>query len=208
MEKALEYFNLAIDKDPDWGPPYAGIAEFWILMRQGSFAPYTVTVPSKYENLNKAIELDPNSANTHYVNGLVAVWTGFDWEKGEREFLKALEINPNHAHSRAYYAHLLMMLGKIEEALSEGQIALDLDPLNPMIQALYGAVLIEAGEYNHAVSFFEHSLATAPEHFVSYSTIALAYLLNWDYGKNIEALIKYLYLENETALDINKTFKV
>jgi tetratricopeptide (TPR) repeat protein len=64
MEKALEYFNLAVDKDPDWGPPYAGIAEFWILMRQGSFAPYTVTVPSIYENLNKAIELDPNSANT------------------------------------------------------------------------------------------------------------------------------------------------
>ena len=78
MERALEYFNLAIEKDPDWGPPYAGIAEFWIAMRQMELAPLSVTVPNIYENLNKATELDPNSANTHYVNALATVWTGFD----------------------------------------------------------------------------------------------------------------------------------
>ena len=206
MQKALEYFNLAIEKDPDWGPPYAGIAEYWILMRQGTFAPFSVTVPNIYENLNKAIELDPKSANTHYVNALVAVWTGFDWEKGEREFLKALEINPNHAHSRAYYAHLLMILGRNDEALSEGQLALGLDPLNPMIQALYGAVLIDAGEYDQAVSFFEQSLSTAPEHLVAYGTIALAYLFKGDYKNNIKTWIKYLSLENETGPAILETY--
>jgi tetratricopeptide (TPR) repeat protein len=207
LERALEYFNLAIEKDPDWGPPYAGVAEFWIAMRQGGYAPLSVTMPNIYENVNKATELDPTSANTHYVNALATVWTWFDWEKGEREFLKAMEINPNHAHSRMFYSHLLITLGRTDEAVTMGQTALDLDPLNPTIQALYGVVLTDAGDYNRAISLFEKALSVEPDHWIATSTIDDVYVLNGDYTKAIEAWCDYYPLEKETSLAILNTFE-
>jgi adenylate cyclase len=206
LERALEYFNLAIEKDPDWGPPYAGVAEFWIAMRQMELAPLSVTVPNIYENLNKAAELDPKSANTHYVNALATVWTGFDWEKGEEEFLKALELNPNDAFSRIYYAHFLCCIRRVDEALSQGQLALDLDPLNPMIQALYGAVLTDAGDLDQAISLFEEVLSIVPNHLIALGGMAITLIKKEDYEKAIEAWIAYLPLEKETGLAILKTF--
>ena len=69
------------------------------------------------KNLDKAIELDPDFPGSHYTKAVIGVWTEWDWEKGEREFLKALEINPNDVMSRIYYSHLLMILKRYDEAL-------------------------------------------------------------------------------------------
>jgi TolB-like protein len=73
LQMALEYFNKAIELDPDWALPYAGVATFWIGVRQMGLAPSSITVPNIYKYLNKAIELEPNSANTHYTDALAAV---------------------------------------------------------------------------------------------------------------------------------------
>ena len=206
LQKALEYFNLAIERETNWGPPYAGIAEFWIGMRQMGLAPVSSTISNIYEYLNKAMELDPNSANTHYVNALAAVWTGFNWEKGEREFLKALEINPNNAYARAYYAHLLMTLQRPDEALSQIQLAIDLDPLNTLIQSLYGGVLLDARDYELAITQAEKVLSAVPNHPIGLAVLSMAHFFNKDYEESIEAWITYFRLNEETKLAIQKTF--
>ncbi len=136
LQLALEYFNKAIEIDPDWALPYAGVANFWVAFHQFSLAPSAVTIPNMFENLNKAIELDPHSSFVHYVSGLVNGWTAWNWEKAEEEFLLVNELTPNYAPGHMYYAHILCCLRRIDEAVSHCQIALDLDPLNPMIQAL------------------------------------------------------------------------
>ena len=87
-----------------------------------------MTLPKVYPYLNKALELDPNSAQAHYVAAILAVWIEWDWEKGEREFLKSIELNPNDALCRMYYAHLLMILRRTEEANKQASIGLELDP--------------------------------------------------------------------------------
>jgi len=106
-QKALEFFQKAIELEPEWADPYSGLASAWGMF--GSFfqtLPESVTLPKFYKYLNKALELDPNSAQAHYHKAINAVWREFDWELGEKEFLKTLELNPNDALARLYYAHL------------------------------------------------------------------------------------------------------
>jgi TolB-like protein len=208
LQLALEYFNKAVEIDPDWAPPHAGIAYYWIAIRQYGLAPAAVTMPNIYENLNKAFELDPNSANTLYVSALTSVWTGFNWEKGEKEFLKVLEINPNDAFSRVYYAHLLITLKRDKEAIIQGSMALDMDPLNPMIQSIYAMVLAYTGESNKAIALAEKALALAPGNGVALSALTIAWLYKGDYKKSFEAWMGYLPFEEKTKMAILNTCEV
>jgi len=202
LQSALEYFNKAIEIDPDWAPPHAGLAYYWIAIRQYGLAPASVTIPKIYENLDIAFELDPNSPNTQYVSALASVWTGFNWEKGEKEFLKVLEINPNDALCRVYYAHLLSILGRDEEAIHQGSLALDLDPLNPMVQALCAMVLAYTGDSDKAIEVGKKALSLAPDNGVALSALTIAYLNKKDYKKSFEAWMSYLFIEEKVRMEI------
>ncbi len=195
FEKALEYFNLAIEHDPEWGPAYGGIALFWIGLRQFGLAPSTETIPNIYKYLDKLNEFEPGSANTHYINGLVAVWTGFDWEKGEKEFLKALELNPNDAYAMIYYAHLLMCLKRNDEALLMGQKALELDPLNIAIQTLHSVVLYCANKNDQAITLAEKILKVVPDNSLAISILSITHYHKKEYKKSIDYLTRYFHIE-------------
>jgi TolB-like protein len=107
LNKALEFLNSGVAKNPDWAPLYAGLAEVWLWIQQNGFEQPSITAPQIIENLNKALALDPDLAEAHYLSAMIAHLVDWDWEKSEREFLKALAINPNDALSRGLYAHLL-----------------------------------------------------------------------------------------------------
>lgn len=162
-KKALEFFQLATELDPEWADPYAGLANAWGLFSFFGFLPKSVTLPKVYPYLNKALELDPNSAKAHYVAGILAVWTEWDWEKGEREFLRAIELDPNDALNRMYYAHLLMILRRSDEANQQATIGLELDPMRPLVLGLYGVVQrVNNNDVEGAVKAFEKSLSIEP----------------------------------------------
>ncbi|HUX59127.1 MAG TPA: tetratricopeptide repeat protein [Bacteroidales bacterium] len=163
VQKALEYFQLAVQIEPEWADPYAGLANAWSTF--GTFfrtLPKSVTLPKTYEYLNKALELDPNSAQAHYVKAIFAVWTEFDWEKGEKAFLKSIELNPNDALCRLYYAHLLMILRRSEEAIHQANLGLRLDPLKPLVLGLYAVVMRNESDYQSAILNFEKALSIDP----------------------------------------------
>ena len=90
--KALGYLNSAIEKEPDWAPLYAGLAEFWMWIQLAGYESPSVAAPKIYENLNKAMELDPDLAEVHYLSALIALWVEWNWEKCEKEFLKTLAM--------------------------------------------------------------------------------------------------------------------
>jgi len=162
MEKALEYFELATEIDPEWADPYAGLANAWGVFSFFGYLPKSVTLPKKYKYMNKALELDPNSAQAHYVKAINAVWTEWDWEKGEKEFLRSIELNPNHALYRLYYAHLLMIQNRSDEAIQQANIGLELDPLKPLVLSLYGVVMKNEGDIESAILYFEKALSIDP----------------------------------------------
>ncbi|MCK5702181.1 MAG: hypothetical protein KAI29_13545 [Cyclobacteriaceae bacterium] len=147
VQKALEYFQLAIDLDPEWADPYAGLANAWGLFGLFGIMPKSVTVPNTYKFLNKALELDPNSAQAHYVKAINAVWQEFDWEQGEKAFLRSLELNPNDALCCMYYAHFLVCMRRSKEAVQQANLGLELDPMKPLVLGLYGVVMDSEGEY-------------------------------------------------------------
>ena len=136
LYKAMEYLNSAIEKEPDWAPLYAGLALVWLDIQQMGLESTSITFPNIYTNLNKALELDPDFSDSHSLSALIAYLMEWNWEKSEKEFLKALAINPSDAGSRVFYAHLLCILQRYDEAIPQAQLALELDPLNPNMKIM------------------------------------------------------------------------
>lgn len=202
IQLALQYFTKAIEIDPDWALPYAGVAYYWIAIRQYGFAPPSITIPRIYENLEIASRLDPKSAFVQYVSALASVWTEYNWKKGETEFLSVLKVNPNDALSHVYYAHLLTILKRDEEARAQTNIAMDLDPMNPMVLGLSSMALAFTGEYEKAIEVGEHALSLAPGNGAALSGLYIAYLLKGDYDKSLDAWTSSLDIDKQSSMDI------
>jgi len=171
MQKALQYFQKAIDIDPEWADPYAGLANAWGLFGNFGFMPKSVTLPNTYKFLNKALELNPNSAQALYVKAVNAVWQEFDWEQGEQAFLRSLELNPNAALCRVYYAHFLMCMQRNAEAVQQANLSLELDPMKPLLQGLYAMVMRMDGNLESAIEHFEKALAIDPNDAISFGNL-------------------------------------
>jgi len=193
LYKALDYLNSAIEKEPDWAPLYAGLARVWFGIQQMGMELPSIASPKIYENLNKANELDPDLSDSHYLShlsGLIAHLMEWNWEKSEREFLKALAINPSDAKSRIFYAQLLMIQQRNDEALAQGQWAMSLDPLNPMMKWWYSSLLLGVGDCKTALSIAEEVVAADPGNIKFnkvYGVIEIAAFLCKDYDKAFEA---------------------
>ena len=201
LDNAFEYLNLAIEKDPSWAPLYAGMALVWGGKLQMGMVETKLGRQKIHENINKAFELDPDFADSHFIHGIISTWTDWNWETGEKEFLKALAINPSDAMSRIYYAHLLMILQRTDEAITQGKLAVDLDPLNPLVLALYSAVLKGAGDFQTSFNIIEKALSIDPEHQFAQGQLERAYYNLGEYDEAIETFKKGLsYVFSEEVI--------
>jgi len=183
---AIESFEKAIEIEPEWAAPYAGLAEVGTYMNQVYFGSESDRLRLIYENLNKALELDPNSAEAHHVKAGTAAWVEHDWKKAEKEFLRALEINPSLVRSHSFYAHMLSIQRRTDEALHHGRISQELDPEGPFTLGLYGVVLYEAGKCQEALYYFEKGLSIAPDHPFCAGQLFKAYTCLGDYDRLFE----------------------
>jgi tetratricopeptide (TPR) repeat protein len=188
LSKASDYLNSAIEKEPDWAPLYAGLAELWMWIQQAGYEPPSVAAPKIYENLNKAMELDPDLAEVHYLRAMIAQLVEWDLEKSEKEFLKTLAINPNDAWSRLLYAQLLLILQRNEEALAQRELAAGLDPLNPAIKLLYSGTLVQAGEFEAGLTVAEEFVAANPKEMTANFLIEVAAYRLGEYKKVIRSM--------------------
>jgi len=186
--KVLGYLNSAIEKEPDWAPLYAGLAELWIWIQQAGYEPPSVAAPKIYENLNKAMELDPDLAEVHYLSAMIAHLVEWNWEKSEKEFLKTLAINPNDSWSRLLYSQLLLILQRNDEALAQRELAAGLDPLNPAAKLLYSGTLVQAGDFKAALSVAEELVAAEPLDMSANGMVVIAAYSLGEYDKVIRSV--------------------
>ena len=191
LNKALEFLNNGVEKSPDWAPLYAGLTEVWMGIQQMGYEPPTVAAPKIFENLNKALELDPDLAEVHYFSAMIAQLMEWNWEKSEKEFLMALAINPNDSLSRVFYSQLLGVLQRNDEALAQGKLAYSLDPLNPNMKVWYAATLMAAGDSKTGLSLAEEVVAVDPGNYMANNAIILAAYRSKEYDKVLTAE-KYL----------------
>jgi len=131
LKIALQYFDLAIDIDPNNALAHVGIANVWIVRYQMGMVPRQEAMPLITTPLEKALELDSTLAYAYVELGGYRCFTEWDWEGAEKAFLQALRLNPNDAGAHYVYAHLLCIMGRTEEALPHSELALELDPLSP-----------------------------------------------------------------------------
>ena len=188
LDKALEYLNSGVEKNPEWAPLYAGLLQVWMAIQQAGYEPPSVTGPKILENLNKALELDPELTKAHYFNAMIAYLGEWDWEKSEKEFLKALALNPNDSLSRIFYSQLLAaVLHRYDEGLEQGKLAYSLDPLNSNMKCLYSATLMAAGDFKRGLYIAEEAAVNDPNNLMAYSAIIMAAWRFKDYNKVIES---------------------
>jgi TolB-like protein len=204
LEKALEYLNSAIKKEPNWAPLYSGLAMTWLSMQADGFEQFSVAMPEIYKNLNKALELDPNLSEAHYLKALIAHMVEWDWEKSEKEYLEALAANPNDAQSRALYAQLLCVLQRSDEGAAQGRLALKLDPLNPLVEVYVGAVLLCVDDCKTALTLGEQITADDPGHYYANNLILVAAYRCKEYDKVIKADNYILPMFNFTEEDLKE----
>ena len=208
LYKAIEYLDSAIEKNPDWAPLYAGLAEVWIWIQQSGWEQPSVAGPKITENLNKAMELDPDLAEVHYQSAVIAQLVEWDWKKSEKEFLKSLAINPNNPLARLMYAQLLLILNRPDESLAQRELAISLDPLNPMIKLLYSGTLMQAGDFKTGMSVAEELVTANPVDLNANYMIEIAAYRLKEYDKVIRS-VKYALpftIEEDAFKDIERIY--
>jgi TolB-like protein len=185
LELALQYFELALEKDSDYALAYAGIAEVWIGFRIQGLAPSSEAWPKVKEAALKALELDDTLAEVQFMLAMVDLGE-WDWRDSEKAFQRALELNPNYPDARAYYSQLLFMMRRPEEAMVQSEQAMELDPFNTLLRSIYAWDLIYAHRYDDAIDHLRETLRTAPDDWTALSTLRSAYHQKGMYEEALE----------------------
>lgn len=204
LMKAMGYLNRAVEKNPDWAPLYNGLTMVWASLAQMGFESPEIAGPKIFENMNKALELDPDNSDSRFLSGEMAFLAEWDWEKSEKELLKALAINPSNAIARVIYAQLLSSLQRPGEALMQANMGIGLDPKNPMLQLQYAAALLCVGDCQKALIPAEKITADDPGHYLANNLILCAAIRCKEYDKLIKADSHILPVYNFKEDDIKE----
>ncbi len=204
FEKAAAYFKQAIEKDPNYALAYTGLANTYALMPlYGNFSPNEYKPLAKQSAL-KALELDANLAEAHASLGYIVNTYDFDWKAAEREYKTAIELNPNYATARQWFAEHLAFRGKTDEALIEISKALELDPFSVVINRMKGNILGFAGRYDEAILQLRKTVELYPENSFVRFNLGEAFAAK---GMHSEAVGQYLIglkLDGQKIEDIEK----
>ena len=161
--QAVECFQQAIKKNPRYAPAYAGLANTYTLMGGYSLSPASQYMPLARAAALRALELNDRLPEAHTSLALVVQNYDLDWQTAEKEFKRAIELNPNYSTAHHWYAEHLGYRGRFEEAFRESDEAVRLDPLSLIIAADRGMLLYYARDYDRAVEQFRLILEMDPD---------------------------------------------
>ncbi len=174
FRRAIDYYQQAIAKDPNYARAYAGLADSYALQGGYNTAPQTEFMPKARAAALRAVELDPNLPEAHTALALVVQNYDWDWQTSEKEFRRAIALNPNYATAHHWYAEHLTWLGRFDEAFRESENARQLDPLSLIIATDHGATLYFSRQYDRAIAQFLAVREMDPD-FPHSTMIVLAY---------------------------------
>lgn len=159
---SLDYFSRALDAEPRFALAASGMSDAYVQLGYGSFLPPDDAFPKAERAARIALELDSTLAEPHAALAFVHFYYRWDWEAAEREFVRALELNPSSATAREWYGLYLTAMGRYVEALAQERRAQALDPLSAPIAATAGWVLHYSGRNDEAARELEIALRLHP----------------------------------------------
>ena len=181
LNRAVDYFTQAIVRDPGYAKAYAGLADSYNLLREYSAMRDSEAYPRALAAATKAVELDDNLAEAHISLAFVTFFWNWDAAGAEREFKRALVLNPNDARAHHWYASFLLTSRRVPEALAQIETARRLDPSSVSILADKGLMLSAAGQTDEAVALLKQVQDTEPSFASTHRYLSEIYFSRQDY---------------------------
>jgi len=199
MQKAEQYFEQAIDRDPSYAAAYSGLADCNSGLAWHGFKSPAEALPKAYAAARKALEINPESAEAHASLGL-AMSHRWDWTGAEAEFRRALQLDPQYANAHHWYGDYLSIRGRHDEALAEAKHALELDPLNLMISTWVGLRYYMARDYSRAIDQNRNSVELDPNFAAAHLLLGEDYLGAGLHSEAVNELKKAANLSGDSPL--------
>lgn len=188
IERAIHYFEKALQIDPKYAPAWAGLGYCHAIRPITSDLRPRECFPQARVAAEKALALDGKLPEGHVVRGIVHFWFDWDWESAEQKFRYAIELSPSESNARLYLAHLFSNLTRHVRASEEIRLARRLDPLSRMVNTQEGHFLYNARRYDAAVLPLERALELDPGFWVAHITMGKLHGVQLRYR---EALAEY-----------------
>jgi TolB-like protein/Tfp pilus assembly protein PilF len=200
LKLALEYFERAIDKDPDYALAYVGFADAIATPAHIGLMPTTQVFPAAKRSVQRALELDPELAEAHDLRARIDFAYDWDWDAAERGFRRAISLKPGHPDAHIVYSQFLAITRRPDESLAEVNTGLELDPLNPWFRLELAQRLAWFDRRDEAVELVRELIESQPDFVPAYKTL---WNIAYHQGQFEEAVIaasNYFRLGGETAV--------
>jgi serine/threonine-protein kinase len=175
LQKAISFFEEAVEKDPNYAMAYSGVADTYALLTAYTVEPPRELMPKAKEAALKALALDDNLAEAHASLGQITSYYDYDFRTAEREYRRAIELNPNYATAHQWFVELLAATKRNDEALVEIRRALELDPVSVIMNRLYADILVDGRKYDEAIRQYQRTIDLDPNFPTSHYFLGRAY---------------------------------
>ena len=201
--KAIQYFEEAIEKDPNYAPAYVTMAASYFLLGSVHRAmPPGEAMPKAEELAKKALEIDNLLGPAHAMLGTIRFASYWDWEEAEREFKLALELDPGASRTHVPYGFLMSNMGRHDEAVALGKRAIQLNPVDLSTRISTAVLLQHARRYDEAIEQCQFVLDLNPNLRNAYHSLSEMYELKGLYEEAIAAYQKFLTLEGASEEEV------
>lgn len=197
LKKAIKHFQEAIKKDSNYALAYAGLAQCYALLPEYVGVPSSEAFPEAKVLATKALEIDDTIAEAHSPLAYIRCHYDWDWSGAERQYQRAIELDPNYATAYQSYSSYLQAMGRHEEAISAAKRALELDPVSLSMSNTLAMRLALARQYDQAIEQAHKTLDMEPNSPVAYFSLGLSYLQKGMHDKAIAAFQKRINLGGE-----------
>ena len=187
LTKAIEYFNQSIGLDPGYSLAYTGLADSYYRLST-AYLPPKETLPKARTAAMKALEIDDTLAEAHASLGLIKMYHDWDWSGAEREYKRAIELDPRSGLGYLRYGTYLQLMGRFDESIPSFKRALALDPLSLQANSLLGLALYVSRQYDKSVERYRKTLDMEPTYLPARFGLGLAYSQK---GMYEEALVEF-----------------
>jgi serine/threonine protein kinase/Tfp pilus assembly protein PilF len=174
IKRAIEYFERAIEKDPNYAQAYAGIADSYYILSFYGYLPSREAIPIARENSLKALEIN-DIAEAHSSLGMIYQYYDWDGPAAEREFKRAIELNPSYAPAHYWYAAMLSLTDRDDDMLRENERAIEVDPLSVQAHAMHGWCLLGRLELDQAEEKLKRALELNPDFVLTHWLLGQTY---------------------------------
>jgi TolB-like protein len=199
LNKSLEYFEKALAADPEYALAYAGLADAYFIMTWWHFIPWVEGNARAKQCALRALDIDKGLSEAHTVLAAVLHWYDWNFEEARKGFLLAIELNPNHGTAHQYYSELLDILRQIDEAHSQINIALKLDPFFFIYHNLSSLYYYNEGKFEESLNEYHVSIELNPANGPAYWRTFRIYIKQGKDKQAVETLQKIMLMDTLTA---------